>query len=198
MHHVQDDLVLRPDLRAGWTRLAVGAVGAVAVTAGLAFRVGTEAALVSAAVWCVLIPVLIAHVYRARIVLTAHEIVLKGAVLQQRRSRARAARTVRAAVVQPRGGPSDTLFVLDAHGGVLVRVHGALYTTGDMDRLVSALGVPSGGPEGPVTPKELQRFQPGLTTWVERHPYLLGSAILGALLLVVLVGLLVGTFVTAG
>ncbi|WDZ90207.1 hypothetical protein [Nocardiopsis sp. HUAS JQ3] len=198
MHRVQGDLVLRPDLRTGWTRLAVGAVVAVAVTAGVGWRIGAEAALVSAAVWGVLIAFLTAHVYRARIVLTPREIVLKGALFRRRRSRARAVWTIRATVVQPRGGPVDTLFLLDAHGGVLVTVYGNLYRRADMDRLVDALGLPSSGPEGPVTPKELQRFRPGLVTWVERHPYLLGLVILGVLVLLVAVGVLVDTATTAG
>ncbi|MFD6950218.1 MULTISPECIES: hypothetical protein [unclassified Nocardiopsis] len=152
MHQGQDDLVLRPDLRAGWSRLALGMVSGVIVTAGVAFRGGPEAALVVGAAWVVLFSLVAAHVHRAGIILTAHEIVLKGAFFRRRRSRARAVWTVRASVVQPRQGPCDTLFVLDAHGGVLVRVYGAHYTAEDMDRLVHALGLPCSGPEEPVTP----------------------------------------------
>ncbi|WP_150255987.1 hypothetical protein [Nocardiopsis deserti] len=198
MHHVQDDLVLRPGLRAGWARLGVGVVTGVVVTAGIAFRVGPGAALAAGAAWIVLVVVVAVHLHRARIVLTAHEIVLKGAFSQRRRSRANAVWTIRATVVQPRGGPCDTLFVLDAHGGVLVRVYGANYTTEDMDRLVSALGLPCSGPEGPVTPKQLQSYRPGLVTWFEQHAYLLGIVFGLIVALAVVAGVLIGVALTAG
>ncbi|PDP85529.1 hypothetical protein CQJ94_22425 [Glycomyces fuscus] len=197
MHHVQDDLVLRPGLRAGWARLGAGSVVGVVVTAGVAFRIGPEAALVAGAAWTALVVVAAVHLYRARIVLTAHEIILKGAFLQRRRSRSRAVWTIRATVVQPRGGPCDTLFLLDAHGGVLVRVYGASYTAEDMDRLVNALGLPCSGPEGRVTPGELHRFRPGLVPWFERHAYLLGMAFAVAVTLAIVAGLLIGLAVTA-
>lgn len=198
MHHVQDDLVLRPDLRAGWARLGVGSVAGLVTTAGVAFRVGTGAALVVGAAWAVLVALVALHLHRTRIVLTAREIVLKGAFLQRRRSRANAVWTIRATVVQPRWGPCDTLFVLDAHGGVLVRVYGANYTTEDMDRLVSALGLPCSGPEGPVTPKELQSYRPGLATWFEQHAYLLGIVLGLIVTLAIVAGVLLGLAVTAG
>ncbi|ADH69542.1 MULTISPECIES: hypothetical protein [Nocardiopsis] len=198
MHHVQGDLVLRPGLRAGWARLGVGVVTGVVTTAGIAFRVGPGAALATGVAWTVLVAAVALHLHRARIVLTAHEIVLKGAFFQRRRSRSRAVWTIRATVVQPRGGPCDTLFVLDQHGGVLVRVYGANYTTEDMDRLVSALGLPCSGPEGPVTPKELDRFRPGLVTWAEQHAYLLGMAFAVALTLAIVAGVLIGLALTEG
>ncbi|WP_159945027.1 MULTISPECIES: hypothetical protein [unclassified Nocardiopsis] len=197
MHHVQHDLVLRPGLRAGWTRLAFGMAGAVLVTADIWFFAGLGAALAAAAGWAVLLSLAIAHLYRARIILTAYEIVLRGAFFQRRRPRARAVWTIRATVVQPQGHSCDTLFVLDAHGGVLVRLHGTNYGTEDLDRFVDALGLPCSGPDGPVTPKQLHAFRPGLTSWVERHPYLLGFAITGVLVLITLVGVLVGTVMAA-
>ncbi|WP_235432101.1 hypothetical protein [Nocardiopsis sp. RV163] len=167
-------------------------------TAGVAFRVGPGAALATGAAWILLVAAVAVHLHRARIVLTAHEIVIKGAFFQRRRSRSRAVWTIRATVVQPRGGPCDTLFVLDPHGGVLVRVYGANYTAEDMDRLVGALGLPCSGPEGPVTPKELNRFRPGLVTWSERHAYLLGMAFAVALTLAIAAGVLIGSVLTAG
>lgn len=198
MHHVQDNLVLRPALRAGWARLGVGVVTGVVMTAGIGFRVGPEAAVATGIAWAVLVALVTAHLHRARIVLTAHEIVLKGAVFQRRRSRADAVWTIRATVVQARGGPCDTLFVLDAHGGVLIRVYGANYATEDLDRLVNALGLPCSGPERPVTPRELQRYRPGLVTWFEQHAYLLGMAFAVVLTLAIVAGVLIGLALTAG
>jgi hypothetical protein len=198
VHQVQDDLVLRPGLRAGWARLAVGVVTGVVMTAGFAFRIGPGAAMVVGAVWIVLVVVVAAHLYRARIILTAHEIILKGAVFQRRRSRARAVWTIRATVVQPRVPPCDTLFVLDAHGGVLVRVYGANYATEDMDRLVYALGLPCSGPGEPVTPRQLQRYRPGLVSWFEQHGYLIGAVFAVVLVLAIAAGVLVGVAVTTG
>ncbi|OOC55663.1 MULTISPECIES: hypothetical protein [Nocardiopsis] len=198
MHQVQDDLVLRPGLRAGWARLAVGVVTGVVMTAGFAFRIGPGAAMVVGAVWIVLVVVVAAHLYRARIILTAHEIILKGALFQRRRSRARAVWTIRATVVQPRVPPCDTLFVLDAHGGVLVRVYGANYATEDMDRLVYALGLPCSGPEGRVTGKQLEEYRPGLVSWVEQHPFLFAAAFCVVLLLAIAVAVLIGVVVTMG
>lgn len=196
MHHVQDDLVLRPGLRAGWARLGFGVVTGVVMTAAVAFRIGPEVALVAGVAWTLLVLAVALHLYRARIVLTPHEIVFKRAFSQRRRSLENAVWTIRANVVQPRGGPCDTLFVLDAQGGVLVRVYGAIYTTEDMDRLVNALGLPCSGPAGPVTPKELQRYRPGLVTWVEQHAFLLGMAFAVVLTLAIAVAVLVGVVLT--
>jgi hypothetical protein len=54
-----------------------------------------------------------------------------------------------------------------------------LYTREDLTRLVDALGVPCGGPEGPVDAKEFAKTYPGLVSWAERHPYRIAFAVAG-------------------
>ncbi|WP_017573610.1 hypothetical protein [Nocardiopsis halotolerans] len=196
MHHVQDDLVLRPSLRAGWVKLGFAAVACVLPTAEVWVSFGPGAGLVAGAVLVVLVALVAAHLHRARIVLTPREIVLRGAFFRRRRSLENAVWTIRATIVQPNAPPADNLFLLDAHGGVLLRVHGTNYTTEDVDRLVHALGLPCSGPEHPVSPKELQRYRPGLVTWAEQHAFLLGVAFAVVLTLVIAVAVLVGVVLT--
>ncbi|MDF5757348.1 hypothetical protein [Spongiactinospora sp. TRM90649] len=108
---------------------------------------------------------------RARIVLTTHEIVLRGIFFERRRSRSDAAEVVRATLTAPRGSPGETLFVLDAHRDPLIRLPVGGYARKDVDRLVSALGLPCGGPDHAVDANELARTYPGLVSWTELHPY---------------------------
>ncbi|ACZ88577.1 hypothetical protein [Streptosporangium roseum] len=172
MRDIQGDLVLRPDARKGAAFLIAALVATVAIVA--AILVGdapTVFAPIMGAVFAVLIALGSCAFFRARIVLTAHEIVLRGIFFQQRRSRSHAAEVVRATLVAPRASPGDTLFVLDAQRNLLIRVPGSGYAREDIDRLVSALGVPCSGPDHAVDANELAKTYPGLVPWVERHPY---------------------------
>jgi hypothetical protein len=188
VRHAQGDLVVRKDRRSGWVRLVGVAVGAALLTGREALIWGEEVALFSAVLWTVLIVWFAGNLYRAGIILTAHEIVVKGLVLRRRRPRAQVARVVRATVDPPawsRRSSADTFFVLDAHGNVLVRASDSVFRTEDLERLVDALGVPCSDADHPVRAKELHRTHPGLVSWAERHPLLLAFPIVIVLAAVV-------------
>jgi hypothetical protein len=119
----------------------------------------------------------------SRIIVTPHEIAVLGLIIRRRRQRARAVRVVRAHVVPSRGPVSDTVFVLDAAGKTVIRIWGHNYHRADIDRLVGFLGLPWSGPEQPVTANQLSTMYPGLVSWPEAHPFLLG--LVGALVAVV-------------
>jgi hypothetical protein len=194
MRHVQGDLVLRPDFR----------TGAIVLTAFLAATVGLVAAIligdaptvfapIAGLVFGVLILLGMAALLRARIILTPHEIVVRGLFFRRRASRSHIAELVRATIAAPRGAVGESLFVLDAHRKLLIRVSGGAYTREDFDRLVKVLGVPCGGPDAAVPAKEFAETYPDLVPWVERHPYRLAFAIVGVmtagLLALVLIGI---------
>ncbi|MER5423503.1 hypothetical protein [Streptosporangium roseum] len=192
MRDIQGDLVLRPDARKGAAFLIAALVATVAIVA--AILVGdapTVFAPIVGAVFAVLIALGSCAFFRARIVLTAHEIVLRGIFFQQRRSRSRAAEVVRATLVAPRVSPGDTLFVLDAQRNLLIRVPGSGYAREDIDRLVNALGVPCSGPDHAVDANELAKTYPGLVSWVERHPYRIAFAVAGVVVAAVMTLVLV-------
>ncbi|MFD0854865.1 hypothetical protein ACFQ07_21675 [Actinomadura adrarensis] len=134
------------------------------------------------------------YLSRQRIMLTAGEIVLRGLLFKRREARARVVEAVRATIVAHRGSPGDTLFLLDAHRNVILRLNAGAYRREDIDRLVKALGVPCREPGRPVTGKELAREFPGLdlVSWVERHPVLLAFIICGVLFAVLMAGIVIG------
>ncbi|MFJ9553898.1 hypothetical protein ACIRPH_08775 [Nocardiopsis sp. NPDC101807] len=188
---MQDALVLTPNRRRVWTRLAFAAVPIVTATIGIRVKAGPVAGLIAGALFAVMILLLLLHTHRSSIVLTPYEFIEKGLGFQRRRPRARIARLVRANVVVPRSGSNDTLYVLDANGEVVIRLYGANYSPQDIDRLVRALAVPCEGPDRPVTYAELARTHPHVLSWVERHPVLLAWVVVGVLLLLVAVFVLV-------
>lgn len=178
----EDDLVLRPDLRAGLTMLAVVVVAAVCVVA--AILIGDAPAVfapIVGASFTVPIILAIGALLRARIVLTPPEILVRGPFYRQRRSRSHIAEVVRATIVVPRGGAGESLFMLDAHRNLVIRVSGGGYKREDLDQLVIALGVPCSGPDRPVDGKEFEKTYPGLASLAERHPYRLAFATAGVI-----------------
>lgn len=180
MRDVPGDLVLRPDLRKGLAMLAFMVVAAVAIVAAiLTGDAPTVFAPIVGGLFAVLIILAIASLVRARIILTAHEIVVRGLFIWQHRPRSRVAEVVRATLVVPRGGRRENLFVLDAQRDLLIRLPGTNYAREDLDRLVNALGVPCGGPTGPVTAHEFAKTYPGLVSRAERHPYRIAYATAG-------------------
>ncbi|NYE10430.1 hypothetical protein [Actinomadura citrea] len=180
MSGVQDDLVLRPDFRAGLIVLAVLAAATVSIVAAILIGDAPAVfALIVGGLFAVLIPLGIGALLSARITLTAHELVVQGLFGRKRRPRSRVAEVVRASIIAPRGGAGESLFLLDAQRALLFRVQGGLYTREDLTRLVDALGVPCGGPEGPVDAKEFAKTYPGLVSWAERHPYRIAFAVAG-------------------
>lgn len=134
---------------------------------------------------------------RARgIVVTHHEIVVRGLLFRRRGQRGRAASVVRARVIQPRAMVFDTVYVRDAGGHLVVRVNGQHYARADMDRLVAFLGVPWSGPDTQVRPSQLDAMYPGVVPWHEAHPYqfgMLGAAVGLVLSIVLAVVIAVGT-----
>ncbi|MBA8950448.1 hypothetical protein ACFQU9_40295 [Actinomadura namibiensis] len=79
---------------------------------------------------------------RSRIVLTPHEINVDGPVLRRRRPRARIAEVWRVTEGTPHPAPAGTLFLLDEHRNLLVKVYAQHYASQDIDRLINALGAP--------------------------------------------------------
>jgi hypothetical protein len=180
MRDVQGDLVLRPDLRKGLVTLAIMVVVTVSIVAAILIGdAPTVFAPIVGAVFAVLIILASGALLSARIILTAHEIVVRGLFIRQRRSRSLIAEVVRATIVAPRGAPGESLFVLDAHRNLLIRVSGSNYTREDLDRLVNALGVPCSGPKSSVDANKFAETYPGLVSWAERHPYRIAFAIAG-------------------
>ncbi|MEV5576531.1 hypothetical protein AB0L06_41430 [Spirillospora sp. NPDC052269] len=109
----------------------------------------------------VLFVVAIVDTYRSRIVLTPQQLLVRGLFRQQRHPRTSAARVVRASIIEGRRTtPAEILFVLDAQGGLLAKVYsGHYYSREDVDRLVSALGVPYDELDDPVSAKEFPPFK---------------------------------------
>jgi hypothetical protein len=154
--------------------VAVGIVAAI-----LAGDAPTVFAPIVGALFAVLIVLVIGALLRSRIVLTAHEIVVRGLFTRKHRSRSRVAEVVRATLVGPRGERRESLFLLDAHRNLVIRMSDTGYARKDLDRLVNALDVPCSGPNGSVTANEFGRTYPGLVSGVERHPYRIAFAITG-------------------
>jgi hypothetical protein len=193
MRGVQSGLVLRPDRRKVLATLVVLVVITVGiVTAILVGNAPTVFAPVIGAVFAVLIILAIKALVGGRISLTAQEFVVRGLVTQ-RRSRSRVAEVVRATIVAPRVGGTDSLFLLDAHRNLVIRVSGTNYTRRQFDQLVDALGVPCSGPSRPVNAKQLAKTYPGLVSWVELHPNRLAFAIVACGTVIALVAVLIAT-----
>ncbi|MFB4311977.1 hypothetical protein [Actinomadura sp. GTD37] len=166
------NLVLRPDLRAGLAVLAAMVVaGAGIVAAILAGDAPTVFAPIVGAVFTAMVVLLIATLLRARIVLTPHEIVVRGPFSRQHRPRSHVAEVVRATIIAPRGASGESLFLLDARRDLLLRVSGGGYKREDIDRLLDVLGAPCSGPARPIGAKEFAEAHPGLLSAAERHPY---------------------------
>ncbi|GAA4321722.1 hypothetical protein ACFQY7_43405 [Actinomadura luteofluorescens] len=182
MAEVQDELVIRPDFRAGLIVLVVIAVAAAGIVAAIVIGDAPAVfALIVGGLFAVMIPLAIGALLSARISLTAHELVVQGLFYRKRLPRSRIAEVVRASITAPRGGAGMSLFVLDAQRALLVRVQGSLYPREDLSRLVDVLDVPCSGPDGPVSAKEFAKTYPGLVSWIEQHPYRLAFVIAGFL-----------------
>ncbi|GGQ24089.1 hypothetical protein GCM10010187_45770 [Actinomadura coerulea] len=172
--------MVRPDFRAGLVVLVVLAVaGAVIVAAILIGDAPAVFALIVGGLFTGLIPLAAGALLSSRITLTAHEIVVQGLFGRKRRPRSHVAEAVRASIIAPRGGAGESLFLLDAQRALFFRVQGGLYERDDLTRLVDALGVPCGGPDGPVSAKKFAETYPGLVSWVEQHPYRIAFAVAG-------------------
>ncbi|GAA4567942.1 hypothetical protein [Planotetraspora kaengkrachanensis] len=170
--------------------LVVTTVGAV--TAILRGDAPTVFAPVMGAFFAVLIILAITALVRGRIILTAQEIVVQGLVAQ-RRSRSRVAEVVRATIVAPRAGATESLFLLDAHRNLVIRVSGYYYTRRQLDQLVNALGVPCSGPSRPVNANQLAKTYPGLVSRVQRHPSRIAFAIVACSTVIALVAVWIAT-----
>ncbi|HEY8525303.1 MAG TPA: hypothetical protein VIL48_10080 [Acidimicrobiales bacterium] len=140
-------------------------------------------AVVAGAIGGVPTALVAAQLGRSRIEVTPEAIAVRGAVGRRQAPRARATHLVRAPVWQGRAGVVDTVFVLDAGGRTLLRIRAQHYRPSDVDRLVAFLGLPSTGPDRPVSPSELDALYPGIVPWVEAHPARL-AAYVAALTLV--------------
>ncbi|GII57928.1 hypothetical protein Pth03_63170 [Planotetraspora thailandica] len=187
MRGVQDGLVLRPDRGRALVTLVVLVLISVGVVAAILRGDAPKVfAPVVGALFAVLIILAITALVRGQIILTSQEIVIRGLVTQ-RRSRSRVAEVVRAAIVVPQTGATDSLFLLDAHRNLVIRVSGTTYTRRQLDQLVDALGVPCSGPDRPVNANQLAKTYPGLVSWVERHPYRIAFAILACCIVIALV-----------
>lgn len=131
------------------------------------------------AVWAVLITLGVLAFLTSRITLTPHDLVVQGLFTRRRRSRSHITKAVRATIHLPNGAGGESLFLLDAHGRLLIRVNAGGYKREDVDRLVETLGVPCSGPGYFGSAKEFDETHPGLVSRAERHPYRIAFAIIG-------------------
>lgn len=190
----EDDLVLRPDFRVGSAILAAIAVAAAAIVAAILIGdAPTVFAPIVGGVFAVLFLFVLGSLLRARIVLTQHELVLRGPFSAQHKPRAHIAEVIRARITAPRGATNGNLFVLDESRSLLLRIPADAYRREDLDLLVTTLDVPCSGPSSPINPKKFAETYPGILTKVEQHPYRLALAtaaiIVTTLLAVLLVSL---------
>lgn len=167
---MSDTLVLRPapaPRRLVYRITAV--ISVVLVIAGV--MAGGRPALITCIGLVLLLAVAVAlYLWRSRIVVTPAEISARGLWFHHRSDRGQAASLVRAMVIHPGAAPAETIVVFDSDEHALLRINGALYASADIDRLVDHLGLPTGGPDRPVTTGQLARERPGTVGWIGRHP----------------------------
>jgi hypothetical protein len=164
-----DVLVLKPAAGPRRQVFTIVAVISVVLVVGGVMAGGRPAVVTSIGLVLLLAATIAVYLRRSRIVVTPTEISARGLTFHRRRDRALAASVIRATVVQP-GAVSETVVVLDAAGQALLSINGALYAPADLDRLIHRLGLPTGGPDRPVTLTQLARERPGSVGWVGRHP----------------------------
>ncbi len=164
-----DVLILRPGAGPRRQVLTIAAVIAVVLVVGGVLAGGRPALITCIGLVLLLAATIAVYLWRSRIVVTPADISARGLTFHRRRDRALAASVIRATVVQP-GAVSETIVVLDAREQALLSINGALYAPADLDRLVNHLGLPTGGPNGPVTTAQLARERPGTVSWAGRHP----------------------------
>ncbi len=168
-----DVLVLRPGPSARRLVFKIAAViSIVLVAAGIHAGIkggGRAAVILGAGLALLLCGTSAVYLRRSRIIVTPTEISARGMTFHRRRDRALAASVLRATVVL-QGAVSETIVISDAGGYALLTINGAPYETADLDRLISHLGLPTSGPDGPVTFAQLGRQRPGSVGWAGRHP----------------------------
>ncbi|WUI00157.1 hypothetical protein OHR68_42920 [Spirillospora sp. NBC_00431] len=186
MRDVQGNLDLRPGSGTGLIVLTAAVLSGVGlVTAILIGDAPTMFAPIVGTIWAVLITLGTVAFRTSRITLTPHEVVVRGLFTHRRRSRSRVTKAVRATIHLPNGVGGESLFLLDTHGRLLIRVNVGSYNREDVDQLVEMLGVPCSGLTYFASGKEFEKTYPGLVSWAERHPYRLTLAITGAISLAV-------------
>ncbi|TDQ47253.1 hypothetical protein [Actinorugispora endophytica] len=197
MNGVRGNLVLRPNLGKGLAVLAVTLVASMAVPAAAVIGDAPVAlAATVGALFAALTVLAVASLVSARVTLTPDEIAVRGLFSNQRRSRPRVAQVVRATITAPRGASGESLFLLDEHRGLVIRVNGAPYTREDLDRLVDALGVPCEGPDRPVDARQFARAYPDLVSRAEQHPYRIAFAAIAIVCVTIVAVLLIAVAVS--
>lgn len=187
------DLVLRPAPWSWYQKRLVGLLAVAAVASVAVAAVGvSEGDVVGAAVVLAIpvVGVLLAwgSLRNSRIVVTPHEIAVLGLAFRRRVPRTGGVSVVRARVLQVRGPALDTVYVLDASGRVVIRINGLNYASAEIDRLVRFLGLPSSGPDAPVTAPQLAGMYPSVVSWHEAHPAkvgLLGTVVVAVIVVVI-------------
>lgn len=173
-----NDLELRPDPRSGLLVLGTMVVATVGIVSAILIGdAPTVIAPIVGGVFAALIILVIGTLLQARIILTPDEIVVRGMFYRQHRPRSHIAEVVRATITAPRGGAGESLFLLDATRGLVIRVSGGGYKREDLDLLLDALGVLCTVHDRPVEPKDFSRTYPGLLSKAELHPLRLALAI---------------------
>jgi hypothetical protein len=178
---VNGELVLRPVTGKGAVgeviMLWVGAFMVMLPLAPIPMLIGSPIATVIFGAVPIFLGILGWRSLRQRgIVVTPHEITVRGLLFRRRGKRARAVSVVRARVIQPRALVFDTVYVIGADGAAVIRINGQHYARADMDRLVAFLGLPWSGPSDPVTAPQLDAAYPGVVPWHQAHPYQFGMA----------------------
>ncbi|RKN04535.1 hypothetical protein D7319_28290 [Streptomyces radicis] len=179
--------MLRPAARLRRGTVAVAAVfGLVSLSPAGALG-GAPALLVTAVVAAAVCALLWVRVSRVRVVVSERCVESFGVFRSRVHARAEAARVVRARLVPARGLPFPAVFVLNAGGGVVVRLNGGTYAREDLDRLADHLGLPVSGPAAPVTARQLAVTHPGIVPFFEARPLLTGFVAAAVVVPVILV-----------
>ncbi|TDC77348.1 hypothetical protein [Actinomadura sp. 7K507] len=184
---VQGTLELRPRSRTALAVATVVGLGGVVEIAVLISDAPKVVALIVGAIMAMLTILGVWAFLTARIILTSDEVVVRGPFIRRRQPRSHVAKVVRATIdpmkdplLDTQAGLADeSLFLLDAHDTLLIRMRGAYYKRQDLDRLVKMLGVPCSGPHRFRSAKEFDQTYPGLVSWVELNPYRIVFAVVG-------------------
>lgn len=92
---------------------------------------------------------------------------------------------------RPSADPVPQLFICDATGAQVMRMRGQFWSRSSMEDVSEALDIPVTELTDELTRTELLEDHPGLLYWFERHPVLVGIAVVGGVVVAGLLALIV-------
>jgi hypothetical protein len=189
-----DELILRPSRQHQGKSLLIWAVFATVITVPVAFAAGLAGGLIAGGIVAVLFGLAWGSWRASRIMVTRHELIVRGLFTRRRRPRAQAAGVIRAHFMAVNGRVFPTVFVVDRVGKLVIRINVREYDHSGIDHLVSFLGLPHRD-AGLVTGPQLATIYPGLITSMEANPIRFALRFAAAGILCVLVIAIVVTAV---